>query len=94
MACIDTESASVFTDVDMRVRVECYAGRKAYERPLRFWVDDRVRVVEEVLESWYGPTDAFFKVRADDGIVYVLRHDTSVADGGWSLVAFNNSKAG
>jgi hypothetical protein len=78
----------------MRVRVECYAGRKAYERPLRFWFDDHLRVVEEVLDSWYGPNDAFFKVRADDAIVYVLRHDTSVADGEWTLVAFNNSKAG
>ena len=78
----------------MRVRVECYAGRKAYERPLRFWLDDRLRVVEEVLEQWYGPNDAFLKVRADDAIVYVLRHDTSVADGEWDLVAFGNSKTG
>jgi hypothetical protein len=74
----------------MRVRVECYAGRKAYERPLRFWLGDTLRVVEEVLEQWYGPSDAFFKVRADDGIVYVLRHDTSVADGEWDLVAFGD----
>ncbi len=47
-----------------------------------------------LLEEWYGPNDAFFKIRADDGIVYLLRHDTSVADGKWSLVAFNNFKAG
>ena len=78
----------------MRVRVECYAGRKTYERPLRFWFDEKLRVVEEVLEQWYGPNEAYFKVRADDGIVYVLRHDTSVADGEWDLVAFGNSKAG
>jgi hypothetical protein len=52
----------------MRVRVECYAGRKAYERPLRFGFDDHLRVVEEVLDSWYGPSDAFFKVRADDAL--------------------------
>jgi hypothetical protein len=80
--------------LDMRVRVECYSGRKPYERPVRFWLDDHQRVVEEVLESQYGPNDAFFRIRADDGIVYILRHDTSVADGEWSLVAFDNSKAG
>jgi hypothetical protein len=28
------------------------------------------------------------------GIVYILQHDTSAADGEWSLVAFDNSKAG
>jgi hypothetical protein len=77
----------------MRVRVECYAGRKAYERPLRFWLDDHLRIVDEVLESWYGPDAAFFKLRADDGSIYLLKHDTSIADGEWSL-AFDNSKAG
>ena len=25
----------------MRVRVECYSGRKADERPVRFWLDER-----------------------------------------------------
>lgn len=78
----------------MKVRVECYAGWKGEERPIRFWLDDRSRVVSEILERWYGPDDALFRVRAEDGIIYVLRHDTSVADGEWSLVAFDNSKAG
>jgi hypothetical protein len=78
----------------MRVRVECYAGRKADERPLRFWFDEQERVVEEVIEQWYGPEAAFFKVRADDGIVYILRHNTSIENGEWDLVAFGNSKTG
>ncbi len=78
----------------MRVRVQCYAGRKADERPVRFWLDEHERTVEKVLEQWYGPEDVFFKVRADDGIVYILRHETSVPDGEWSLVAFGDSKAG
>jgi hypothetical protein len=52
-----------------------------------------LRVVEEVLESWYGPNAGFYKVRADDDIVYVLRHDMSVGNGEWDLVAFNNFKA-
>ena len=74
--------------------MECYAGRKGEERPVRFWVDDHLRVVSEIVEQWYGPDHAFFRVCADDGIVYLLRHDTSVADGEWSLVAFDNSKTG
>lgn len=76
----------------MRVRVECYAGRKGDERPFRFWFDDHERVVEEVIDQWYGPDDTFFKIRADDSIVYVLRHETSVPDGEWSLLAFANSE--
>ena len=79
---------------DMNVQVECYSGRKAEERPLRFRVDGHEYVVEEVLDQWYGPEDVFFKVRADDGNVYVLRHRTSVADGEWDLVSFRKPRRG
>jgi hypothetical protein len=47
----------------MKVRVECYSGRKADERPVRFQLDERDYLVEEVLDQWYGPGEAFFKVR-------------------------------
>ncbi len=30
-------------------------------------------MVEEVLDQWYGPSDVFYKVRADDGNLYILR---------------------
>ena len=79
---------------DMNVQVECYSGRKAEERPLRFRVDGHEYVVEEVLDQWYGPEDVFFKVRADDGNVYVLRHRTSVPDGEWDLVSFRKPRRG
>jgi len=51
----------------MKLRVECYAGGQADERPIRFQLDSNVYMVEEVLDQWCGPSDAFFKVRADDG---------------------------
>jgi hypothetical protein len=35
----------------------------------------------------YGQEDAWYKVRADDGNVYILRHQTSVPDGIWNLVS-------
>jgi hypothetical protein len=38
--------------------------------------------------SWYGPEHVFFKVRADDGRLYILRHEPSVPDGEWKLVSF------
>lgn len=72
----------------MKVQVQCYAGRTADERPVRFRLDGREYMVEEVLDQWYGPEHAFFKVRADDGSVYILRHKTSVPDGEWELVSF------
>jgi hypothetical protein len=71
----------------MRISVECYSGRKADERPVRFSVNDQVYMVEEVVDQWYGPHDDFFKVRADDGNLYVLRHNRS-PDGEWTLESF------
>ena len=61
----------------MKVRVECYAGSKAEERPVRFNLEEHDYFVEEVLDQWYGPDDAYFKVRADDGNLYILRRATS-----------------
>jgi hypothetical protein len=75
----------------MRIEVECYAGRKADERPVRFRLDETDYMVEEVLDQWYGPEHVFFKIRADDGNLYILRHETSVPDGGWELVSFRET---
>jgi hypothetical protein len=70
--------------------VECYSGRKAEERPVRFRLDGREYLVEEVLDQWYGRDDEFFKVRADDRNLYILRHELSVQEGGWHLVSFRH----
>jgi hypothetical protein len=71
----------------MKLEVDCYSGRKANERPVRFRLEERQYFIEEVLDQWYGPDDAFFKVRADDGNLYVLRRQTT-PDGAWFLVSF------
>ena len=72
----------------MRVEVTCYAGRKADERPLRFRLGEREYMVEEVLDQWYGPADTFFKLRADDQNLYILRHD---AEDRWFLESFRKN---
>jgi hypothetical protein len=70
----------------MVVRVQCYAGRKADERPVRFQLDDHEYLVVEVVDQWHGPEDTFFKVRADDGNLYILKH-RQVGDT-WTLESF------
>jgi hypothetical protein len=74
---------------DWELEVKCYSGRKTDERPARFRVNERDYTVEEVLEQWYGPHDAFYKVRAQDGNVYALRQ--RMIDGSWHLVALRQS---
>lgn len=68
------------------IRVECYAGHKADERPLRFFAGGKTFVVEAVSDKWYSPDATYFRVTADDGNVYVLRHDESSDE--WTLEAF------
>lgn len=69
----------------MDLHVECYSGGKADERPIRFRLGERMFHVEEIVDQWYGPDDSFFKVRADDGNLYILRQNRSTSEGAWSL---------
>jgi hypothetical protein len=45
-------------------------------------------MIEEVLDQWYGPEAVSYKVRADDGNLYILRQQTSAPDRPWDLVSF------
>jgi hypothetical protein len=73
----------------VRIEVESYSGYRADERPLRFRLGERWLVVEEVVDRWYDPDAVYFRVRADDGAVYILRH----IDGSdmWTLEAFRRA---
>jgi hypothetical protein len=75
----------------MRLDVDCYSGRKADERPVRFSLDGHSYLVEEVLDQWFGTESTFFKVRADDGNLYILRQQTTTPDGTWDLVSFRQT---
>ncbi len=69
----------------MKVKVECFAGRKGDERPVRFNLRERDYIVEEVLDHWDGPDGAYFKVRTDDSSLYILRRRTVGGADEWSL---------
>jgi len=62
--------------VERDLRVETYSGYKGDERPLRFIWKGRRFEVTEIADRWYGPDHEYFKVRADDGNTYILRHQT------------------
>jgi len=75
----------------MKLSVEYYSGRKADERPARFWLEGRQYFVKAVLDQWYDPESIFYKVRADDGNLYILRQQTWTPDGTWELVSFRRT---
>jgi hypothetical protein len=72
------------------IRVECHAGYRADERPLRFVLRGRLFEVSEVEDRWYSPGATYFRVRAEDGNFYVLRHDEGMDV--WTLDAFRTSR--
>jgi len=73
----------------MRLRVECYAGYKGSQRPLRFGVDSHWYTVEEILDQWYSPGETYFKVRADDGNQYILRARAGEEGEEWTLESYS-----
>jgi len=61
----------------MSVKVDCYAGYRGEETPRRLEVDGRRVEIVQVIDRWYEPDLRFFRVRGDDGLIYLLRHGDS-----------------
>jgi len=73
----------------LKLHVETYSGYKADERPLRFQLGDQWVEVEEVLDRWYDPDASYFKVRASDGALYILRHHEP--EDTWTLESYRRA---
>ncbi len=58
-----------------QIRVECYSGFRADQRPERFTLRGRRFEIEQVEDQWYSPGAIYFRVLAEDGNYYLLRHD-------------------
>jgi hypothetical protein len=79
------------TDLDYKtIQVECYSGYKADERPIAFTYQGERREIQEIVDRWYeGGLDSskpiidYFKVRALDGNIYLLRFQRELD--AWSL---------
>jgi len=68
------------------LRVECYAGHRGEETPRVIYVDERKIVVDEVLDVWLAPDHRYFKLRGDDGDMYIVRHNPQ--GDSWELTMF------
>jgi hypothetical protein len=61
----------------MQIRVECHAGYRGEEEPRAFTLGETRFPVSEILDRWLEPEHRYFKVKVEDGRMFVLRHDTS-----------------
>lgn len=70
------------------VRVECHAGYRAEESPRHFYLGTRAIEVTEILDRWLDPEYRYFKLRGDDGGIYILRHDQTTDR--WEMTLFDS----
>ena len=59
----------------MKITVDAYSGYRANERPASFAMGKRVFRVEEVIDRWRGEDHDYFKLKADDDCIYIIRYD-------------------
>lgn len=75
----------------MPIRVACDAGDLGEQEPVAFWLGERRLAVREIVDRWFAPHGRWFKVAADDGDLYILRHDETSGD--WELAAYTRGGA-
>lgn len=68
------------------IRVECYAGYRGEETPRRFFLHDRQIEVAEIIDRWLAPDHRYFKLRGNDGALYIIRKD--VVQDIWQLTMY------
>jgi hypothetical protein len=72
------------------VHVECYAGYKGDERPVKLQIGNEMVEVAEVEDRWYSPGATYFRVLLTTGERYVLRRED--AQDVWMLEAFRSPR--
>ena len=70
------------------LHVECYAGYRGDEAPLRFTLAGREHEITDILDRWLAPSHRYFKVRSADGGVFILRQDSETHT--WELTLFDS----
>lgn len=74
----------------LQIDVSCYAGYRGDETPKWLMLGDRRVAVSEVIDRWLDPRHRYFKLRGDDGGIYLVRYD--VAEDIWELTLFDSGR--
>lgn len=70
----------------MKIRVKTESGHKAEERPTSFFLGESELKVVEVVDRYYDPHEDIFKVKAEDGGIYLIGYDPE--HDGWKLKGY------
>ncbi len=72
--------------------VECRSEAGCAAIPVRFGRPGRMREVVDILDRWDGEDHRYFRVRGDDGSIYILCQD--LADASWRLHFYRRDGVG
>jgi len=70
----------------MDIDVDCIDGSTGEPEPAQMRLGETDIAVDGVVDRWLAAGHRYFKVRAADGGIYILRHDTSA--GRWQMSFF------
>jgi hypothetical protein len=73
----------------LQVDVESESGPFG-DMPKRFRLDGREVEIAENIDRWHGEGYSYFKVKGDDGNLYILRLDEQI---GWELTMFQSPQS-
>ncbi len=72
--------------------VEAYSGYKGEEPPRVFTHEGIRRQILQIIARWYTEQHSYFRVRTDEGDVYVLRYD--LENVAWEIVMQETNRKG
>jgi hypothetical protein len=70
------------------LKVECYSADMPNKGPIAFTLMDRQFKVNDVIDRWYGEGVIYFKVKADDDNIYLLKY--GISQDHWDLILYQN----
>ena len=74
----------------MKVKLESYSGYRGEQEPRAFHLDGRRLQVSEIVDRWIEPGMRWYKCLAEDGNMYIIRHEEEADD--WELVSFTHAR--
>lgn len=72
------------------IKMSCYAGYRSEETPRHFQLQDRHIDIVEIIDRWLVPDHRYFKVKDENGVLYILRHD--IPSNLWKLILYDTTQ--
>lgn len=72
------------------ITVECFWENDSNRRPTAFSLMGRPYKVKEIIDTWHAKVAVYFKVKAEDDNIYLLKYDERQEK--WDLVFFQNPR--